>query len=312
MEHPQIAIIVLNWNGKEDTIRCLDSLKRLTYSHYSIIVVDNGSKDGSLDQFNRMYPEIETIQNETNLGYAGGNNVGIRRALQMGVKYVLLLNNDTIVDPRLLNNLVDEMESDSSIGIAGPTVFDYSSQNSVQATGGRVDWMRGRARRVRGVPFERSTDVDCVSGSCLLARTEAVYMVGCLDEDYFAHWEEIDWCIRFKKAGYRVVWVQSAKIWHKGGATGSRIGGFREYQNSRNRLWFMRKQAGTTHLASFFFYFSIFDFWFDILTHLRNGGMDGLGAFLRGTYDGLGPIPGSKDRLISEMKTDNARCQKEG
>jgi GT2 family glycosyltransferase len=259
-----------------------------------------------------MYPEIETIQNETNLGYTGGNNVGIRRALDMGVKYVLLLNNDTIVDPELLNNLVDEIESDSSIGIAGPTVFDYYLQNSIQATGARVGWMSGRLKPVRVVPFGRFADVDLVSGCCLLARTEAVHEVGYLDEDYFAHWEEIDWCIRFKKAGYRVVWVQSAKIWHKGGATGSRISGFREYQNSRNRLWFMRKQAGTTHLASFFFYFLIFDFWFNILIHLHNGGLSGLGTFLRGTCDGLRAIPGSKNRLMPKMKTNNARHQKEG
>jgi hypothetical protein len=202
------------------------------------------------------------------------------------------------------------MESDSSIGIAGATVFYYGSKTRVQAAGSRVRWISGTLKRVRLDQSDRVVEADFVSGCCLLARMGTVEKVGYLDEDYFAHWEEIDWCIRFKKAGYRVVWVQSAKIWHKGGATGSRFVGFREYQNSRNRLWFMRKQAGTTHLASFFFYFVIFDFWFWALAHLYKGGMSSFVAFLRGTMDGIGVISGSKNRRGHEMLTTDARHQR--
>lgn len=313
--NPSVLIVILNWNGKEDTIECLESLNRLDYSGCSVVVVDNGSVDESVDSLRERFPDIVVVENGRNLGYCGGNNVGIRHALRIASDYVLILNNDTVADTDMLKELVKAAEMNNSIGIAGPTVRDYFQDNIIQATGSRICWKKGSFVKVKpgtsennkNGPFE---DADIVSGSCILAKTEAIRKVGLLDEDYFAHWEEIDWCIRFKKAGYRVVWVQSAKVRHKGGASSSKIGGFREYQNSRNRLWFMRKQAGTADLVIFFCYFLMFDFWFHALANLRYSGRRGFEAFLRGTIDGIGAISDNGYRIASEISTTTTRHQR--
>ena len=294
---PMVVIVILNWNGKEDTAECIDSLKRIDYSNHRILVVDNGSTDGSAEWFDRMYPEIEVVRNKKNLGYTGGNNIGIRRAIILSADYVLLLNNDTIVDSGFLTELINAVGHDKSIGIAGPTVFDYGSNSSVQATGAIVRWYTGSTTRIElGTTgcddARRRIEVDFVSGSCLLARTSIIERVGYLDDCFFAHWEEIDWCVGAKNAGYKVVWAPNARIWHKCGATGGRIPGFREYHNGRNRFWFMKKRANRRQFIFFLLYFFCFDFWKRTMIYVvYYRDVNALIAFLHGTFDGISQYP---------------------
>ena len=128
-KYSKVTIILLNWNGKEDTIECLESLKHITYPNYEILLVDNGSTDGSVECFRERYPGMEIIENGENLGFAEGNNVGIRRAMDEGADYVLLLNNDTVVDPEFLGELVKVGESDPKIGIVGPKICYYNNKS---------------------------------------------------------------------------------------------------------------------------------------------------------------------------------------
>jgi hypothetical protein len=261
------------------------------------MVVDNGSTDGSVHYLTEEFPDIEIVENGVNLGYTGGNNVGIRRAIEMGAQYVLLLNNDTIVEPAFLRELVEAANRDKCIGVVGPTVLDYASTGRIQATGAIVRWNTGTTTRIEpenisNNGFEKGVDVDFVSGSCLLARTEMIDRIGLLDECYFAHWEEIDWCIGARNAGYRVLWVPKARIWHKCGASGGRVKGFREYQNGRNRLWFMKKRASPWQFGCFLLYFFCYDFWIRIailLCYYRDKAA--LYGFLKGTFDGLSKFP---------------------
>jgi hypothetical protein len=209
-------IIVLNWNGKSDTLRCIDSLARLEYPNFSILVVDNASEDDSVEEIEKRYPGIEIVENNNNLGYSGGNNVGIAVALDEKADYAILLNNDTIVDPQSISVLVSAMEKDDKIGVAGPKVLWIDQKSRTQSAGLKIRWMTGKTLLIKSDDWDNedseSYDVDGVSGCAIMIRTDIIHKIGNLNETYFAYWEEIEFCTRAKRAGYRVVCVPNAKI----------------------------------------------------------------------------------------------------
>lgn len=290
--YPKVSIILLNWNGKEDTIECLESLNKIDYPNYEIILVDNGSTDGSVEYFRERFPEIEIIQNKENLGFAEGNNVGIERAIRRRTDYVLLQNNDTIVDPFFLKELVDIIEKDKNIGVVGPTVYYYNETNKIQSAGGKIWWYIGRAAHLKKNTIDKGKinkpqKVDYIPGCSLLARSKIFKEAGYLNKNYFAYWEESDWCIRVHKAGYDILYVPEAKIWHKGGSTSGKISGFSEYHMTRNMFWFMKQHAAKRHYISFLFFFFGFELWFFILTFIVNRNIGVTKYFLRGIRDGI-------------------------
>jgi hypothetical protein len=293
MKYPKVIVIILNWNGKEDTIECLDSLKHITYPNYEILLVDNGSVDGSVECFRKLYPEIEIIENEENLGFAEGNNVALKEVVAKGSDYCLLLNNDTIVDSNFLFELVNVAENDKKIGIVGPTIFHYKNREKIQSAGGKIYWKRGTAphytdRDNRKEIISRTRDVDYIMGCALLAKTKLVGDIGYLKKEYFAYWEEVDWCVRAHKAGYRIVHVPSSKIWHKGGATAKKTSGFFEYQMARNMFWFMKEHTTKKEYILFLIYFFGFKFWFSsasLILYHKN--VKGYNSFLKGIYQGI-------------------------
>lgn len=263
-DFPKVSIIILNWNGKKDTVECLESLKEITYPNYDILLVDNGSTDGSVEYFREKYYEMEIIENKENLGFAEGNNVAIRKTVEREPDYILLLNNDTIVDPNFLTELVRVLEADSNIGIVGPTVYYYYERDHIQSAGVKICWNKGETIHLMNkneIKHSKIRDVDSIMGCSLLAKCEIFKKIGYFNKDYFAYWEETDWCVRAKKIGYRIVHVPSSKIWHKGGATTKKTSGFYEYHMTRNMFWFMRKHASRKQQINFFIYFFGFQFW---------------------------------------------------
>ena len=292
MPHPKVTIIILNWNGKEDTIECLESLKHITYPNYEILLVDNGSTDGSVECFRERYPGMEIIETGENLGFAEGNNVGFRRAMDEGADYVLLLNNDTVVDPEFLGELVKVAEGDERIGIVGAINYYYDKPEKIWFCGGKINFWNAKVHGI-GVnemekgQYDRIREVDYVAGSCFLIEKEVIKIVGILDHEYFAFWEETDLCVRAHKAGYKVVYVPKAKIWHKVSSTAKKISGLSEYYITRNRFLFMKKNATRIQFISFMLWFSIINFWFmsGLLLYKKN--MKTLICFHRGIKDGL-------------------------
>ena len=296
--NPMVVVIVLNWNGKADTIECLKSLNLVQYPNLKITVVDNGSSDDSVESIAEAYPETDILETGMNLGYTGGNNCGIRRAVGSSAEFVLLLNNDTRVEPAFLPRLVSAMQTDARIGIAGPTVYEFPPSTRINATGGRIRWKTGKLvsiglRKSRNEEAAEYADVDYASGSCLLVRTRVFEDIGYLDEDFFAHWEEIDFCTRAKRRGYRVVWVKRAMIFHKDGGSSSKVLGFRAFHNARNRIWFMKKNARPLDLLTFLFYLVTFDFWFLVIIALMVEDKGGLKGLLTGTVRGIWRRPGA-------------------
>jgi len=218
---PRVSIIMLNWNSIDDTRECLESLKKITYPNYDIIVVDNGSEGDDANLLSSEYgSQTMIISNAENLGFPEGNNVGIRQALKKGSDFCLLLNNDTTVDPEFLTELV-KAAKDPSIGVAGSKIYNYYDSNRVDSVGGNA-WYWLMFLRHYGLEedkgqFDTIEDRDYVLANSMLIKREVFEKVGLLDPDFFFGAEEYDYCIRVKRHGYRMINVPSSKIWHKSG-----------------------------------------------------------------------------------------------
>ncbi len=243
---PSVGIIVLTWNGREDTLGCLESLSQLDYPNLEIVVVDNGSTDGTVSAVQERFPMVTVLENVENLGYTGGNNVGLQYVLAQGADYVLLLNNDTKVDPDFLHRLVDATEADSRIGMAGPTIYYHEQPEVIWSAGGAIDWRRGSTymvglnERDEGQFGTEPRPVDFVTGCCILVRREVLEQVGLLDERFFAYYEETEWCIRAVRAGYNVVHVPLAQVWHKITPSDRADSPLVHYYMTRNRLLLLK------------------------------------------------------------------------
>ena len=250
---PQVSIIVLNWNNYQDTKECLESLEKITYANYIVIVIDNGSTDKSGERLKKESSQYTFIRNEDNLGFAEGNNVGIRHALRSGADYVLLLNNDTVVDPDFLEPLVTITKADKEIGIVGPMIYFYDEPKVIQSIGARINLWKGShsiigIREIDKGQYNGPVEVDYVSGAALLAKRQIIEDIGFLDPDYFLYSEEVDWCYRAAKAGYKIIGVPKSKIWHKiSSSTGGTNSPLSAYYITRNRILFMRKHARIYH-----------------------------------------------------------------
>ena len=259
MTNPKVSIIILNWNGVEDTIECLESIRKISYPLYEIVVVDNGSEGDDVRILKGKFGDyIHVIENDNNYGFSEGNNIGMRHALaNFNPDYVLLLNNDTVVDPDFLAELLGVAEKDSKIGVVGSRIFDYYGTGTSSMMGGYINWWRGTTPHIRTADAadrgNKTQKVDWAEGSCLLARREMLETVGMLDTEYFAYWEETDWCVRAKRGGYRICCALNSKVWHK--AQHSYTDTFKLYYFLRNNILFMRKNADTKHLVIFLVYF---------------------------------------------------------
>lgn len=246
MRSPQVAVIVLNWNGLVDTLECLESLACLDYPDYEVVVVDNRSMDGSAEAIREQFPEVTLIENEENMGFTGGNNVGLRYAMAHGADYALLLNNDTVVDPAFLRVMVDVAEDEPAIGIAGPTICYHERPDVIWSAGGAIDWQRGSTRMVglnerdEGQFGTEPRTVDFVTGCAMLVRRAVLEQAGLLDERFFAYYEETEWCVRAARAGFRIVYVPLAHIWHKISPVAQADSPLVHYYMTRNRLLFLK------------------------------------------------------------------------
>ncbi len=239
---PLVYVIVLNYNGKADTLECLRSLAGVSYPDFRILVVDNASADSSVEAIKQDFPRLDVLQNNENLGFAGGNNVGIRYALEQGADYVFLLNNDTVVDPGVLTELVKVGESDQAVGIIGSLIYYLHRPQEVWFASGKIYWPAGTTRHLTTIP-DGLREVDFITGCALMIKKQALEKVGSLDPDFFLYYEDTDWSVRVKKAGFKLVVAPASVVWHKEmGAQGGRSPGH-EYYVTRNNLLFMKRHA---------------------------------------------------------------------
>jgi GT2 family glycosyltransferase len=247
---PKVSIVVLNWNGLENTLECIESLSKINYPDYEIIVVDNGSLDGSAQALKDPRYKITLLENSENIGFSAGNNVGIHHALRLGTDYVFLINNDTVVDPDVLSILVDESKRDVRTGIIGPKIYNYYEPGKVWFAGASIDWKTGESLHLSHEEIDNGKlnsviEVDRLTGCAMLIKRVVFEEIGLLDPDYFLYFEDVDFCVRARKAGYKNICVQYAKVWHKVSmSTRAKEGSpLHTYYHNRNRLIFLEKHG---------------------------------------------------------------------
>lgn len=248
---PKVVIVILNWNGKSDTLECLDSIQKIDYPNYQTVVVDNGSTDGSVDAIKSQFPDTVILETGANLGYAGGNNVGIKWALEKDAEYVLLLNNDTIANATLISAFI-EAAAQAPQAILGAKIFYYDRPDVLWFAGGK--WKNSSMLfehvghgKTDSEEFAHFRQYDYVTGCALFASASAFKQVGLLDEKFFLTYEETDWCYRARNIGFQCVVTPRAKLWHKvsssfGGATSP----LATYFMFRNKLLWARKHCSGT------------------------------------------------------------------
>ena len=304
MIYPHVSIIILNWNGWEDTIECLESVYQTNYHNLDVILVDNASEDESLEKIrdycsgnlkvessffkynsenkpikvmeysedfensqeslkieNSTPLQLTIIKNKKNSGFPGGNNVGMKYALKFfNTDYILLLNNDTVVEENFLGELIEKGESREDIGILGPKIYFYDEPNTIWSAGCKISWKLSRGIQIgtneidKG-QYDTEKEVEYVSGSAFLIKKEVIEKIGLMDETYFLYFEESDWTLKANQEGYNSLYVPSGSVWHKvsrsGGGISNPIG---LYYITRNRWIFMEKWARKNDYYFFIIY----------------------------------------------------------
>jgi GT2 family glycosyltransferase len=222
--YPLLSIILVNWNRSQDTLDCVQSIGASTYPNYNIIVVDNGSCDHSLMKLRQNQSKYILLEAGSNLGFTGGNNLGICHALDINADYVLLLNNDTFVAPDALEKIVRVADLDKQIGIVTPKILFHPQRHLVWAAGTDYDsrylagYLTGYKLKDSG-RTDRERDLVWATGCAMLIRSSIISDVGILCNDYFAVGEDLDYCLRVAEKGYRIRYEPSAIIWHKESAS---------------------------------------------------------------------------------------------
>jgi hypothetical protein len=241
---PLVTIIILNWNGKEDTLQCLHSLQRSSYSNFNTIVVDNGSTDGSVPAIRKGFPDLAVIKNRDNLGFTGGNNIGIRHALENGAEYVWLLNNDTIIEPDTLAKLVAKAESSPDIALLSPVIHWHEDPASIQFYLSYVDWgtynIINFSQEEHDRYADRSKDYS-LWGTALLIKRHVLEKLGGLDDRFFAYAEDAEYCMRASREGFGIAVDPTSRIFHKNSrATGSNTAPLQCFLRIRNQYFLWR------------------------------------------------------------------------
>ncbi len=238
----RVGAVVLNWRRSEETIRCVESLLASDYPELVPVIVDNDSGDGSEARLRSAFPDLALVQTGANLGYAGGNNRGIERALAEGATYVLILNNDTRVDRSCVARLVATLRADDTIGQVGPMVLD-AERGTIGAVGGEVRWAAAEPRQIGHGEIDRGqhasvAEVGYVPGTAVLVRGAALAEVGLLPEDYFLYFEDVVWSLRFQRQGWRTVADPGAVVHHWESTSTGPDSPLKRYYMVRNNLYF--------------------------------------------------------------------------
>ncbi len=243
----RIGIVIVNYNGIIHNQECIDSILNSSYSNIEIIIVDNKSVDSSIEELERIYNEnITVIKNTENLGFAGGTNIGIKYAISNGCDYVLLLNNDTVIDKNMIGYMLKTSRENYN-AVVSPKIYYYEPSNVIWSAGGEINWNRGYTiqygmGKIDNGQWDDKREVSFATGCCILIPRRVIEKVGLIQEEYFLYFEDTDYCVNIRKCGFKIIYEPMAKMYHKVSAT---TGGDNNinyvYYIIRNRLLFNHK-----------------------------------------------------------------------
>jgi GT2 family glycosyltransferase len=237
-----VTVVILNWNLYEDTAACVESVQAAGVDGTRILVVDNGSGDGSPDRLaERFRDQIEIRRNACNDGFAAGNNLGIRHALQSGAQSVLILNNDTLADAAMLRALLEAVEATPAYHLVGPAIFYESEPQRIWRLGDRYAGRWRLPRAVEAQELDRAViPVDFLTGCAMLVQRQVFETIGLLDPRYAFYFEDADFCERARRAGFQLACVPAARLWHKVSRSADKISARSRYNQARGRIQFYR------------------------------------------------------------------------
>ena len=291
MSEPRVAAIVLNSNGREVTLPAISSLLASDYPNLVVLHVDNGSSDGSYEAVAEGFPDVVQVKIEENQGVVHGINMGMRKALEIGADYMLILNNDIEADPAMVRELVTIAESDPTIGCVGPKIYYFWDRDRIWSAGGNIRFKesvtreRGMGEVDRG-QYDRDEEVPYVNGCAMLARRSVAEQIGLWDPLFHLAVDDAEWCMRMKRAGYRCHYAHKAVLWHKVAYT---VGGYtarRTFYNGRSAALFVRRYAGLWQWCTFFLFTAV-GLPLAFLRELPKRNQGAVLAKLRGVMEGL-------------------------
>lgn len=293
--NPSVYALVLNWNRAQDTIECLDSLKRQEPVSPIILVLDNGSQDNSVEIIKNRFPDELLIECPNNLGFGGGANLGFHRALERGADYIFLINNDAIAAPDALRHLLHFASQE--IGLLAPIVYYHNEPTRIWSAGGRFRRLILEIRDdLRNQPSRREwpevLEKDFVTACCLLIPRRTLETVGGFDNQTFQHfYEDFDFCLRLRQAGKKILVIPQARVWHKvAGSTGGQGAPEERYWMARSSVAFFRKHA-TPAQAPFIIMWRLGSAIKTVLRLSIARRWDSITAYLNGLWDGLSLKP---------------------
>ncbi len=293
----KITVVLLNWNSHEMTAECIRSLLAMDGADFEILVVDNGSTDGSVEMLPQEFLHITVLPQERNLGFAAGCNVGMRHALANDAEYVLLLNNDTIVAPDFLREMLAAIQGDPRIGAVCPKIYFADQPDLLWYAGADFSLWTGTAKHrgwkeVDRGQFDRQEDITQATGCAMLVRRSALRDVGFLDEQFWAYVEDLDWSLRSLERGYRLAFAPKARVWHCCGATavksmGAGSAAIRQFFSTRNMVFLARKHVRWWQMPTYTFGLLINHIALYTVVRLWHRDFRALWAIYRGLSQGL-------------------------
>lgn len=283
---PFVIIILLNWNNWRDTLECVNACDKLSWPKFHILLVDNHSTDNSVEMLRHHFPDLELIETGANLGFAGGNNIGIKRALDLGAEYVWLLNNDAVPAPGSLEPLVRSLLAAPAAACAASKIYYMDDPQRIWFAGGA--WSKGHLRlrqqgsgRIDTGQFGNIREIGSVTGCSVLLSCKTLQHIGLLEERYFLYWEDTDWSARALNKGYKLLFVPDSHVWHKVSASIETRSALQYYYFTRNGLYFCR-EYDLFSLPWLLLYLVV-----DVTVGLAQGNPAMLRGFLKGCADFL-------------------------
>lgn len=242
-----VSIILVNYKNSSDTIECIESLREVDYKNFNVIIVDNASNDDSVQSIRNSIKNEILIESKENLGFAGGNNLGIDYAIKNGAEYVLLLNNDTTVESDFLKELINTFDLEKSVGIVGCKINYYSNKDIINYAGGEIIWNKFTTKfygtdTKDEMKYEDAKEITFVSGCAMMIKRDVIEKIGYLDHTYFMYYEDTDYCAKAIEAGFILMYQPNSKIYHKiSASSGGELSPFVLYWSTKNREKFKNK-----------------------------------------------------------------------
>lgn len=291
---PRVAILILNWNGIRDTLETLESVQRLQCDNFEVVLVDNGSTDGSREAIVTAFPTVRLIASPTNLGVAGGRNLRIEAILQQpDVDYVLFLDNDVTLEPSLLDKLVEAVDGHPDVGILGPIVYFQSDPTRIRSDGVAIVFREVTAKSPAKNRLEKGNrpkgvkQVDAINGCCMLVKREVFRKIGLFNPQYFMATDETEFCYRAVQHGFACAVVNHARVWHK--VSASTGGGYvpgRAYYTARCTILFLKAHGRPWHWVTTLI-FAALSLPLAYLREWRRGNQHAVVMKFKGYLDGL-------------------------